>query len=128
MKDIYEINIDSPIFKTMLHALDTEIKRVVESVYENEFESGDITLKLSLSFPEDSKEFPKGDELGFGDSEKYYFRKPYFKHTVSTSLKKQYKDEGAYTEDREVKLIDDEYLLVPVTEPQMNLLDDGFLK
>lgn len=130
MKNILEININSPIFKSMLTDLDLEIKRVIEKLYKEEFEAGDISLKLSLSLPEESKVYPgKKDELDFGESEIYYFKKPYFEHKVSTSLKKQYKTDGVYTEDRELKLVDDKYVLVPVTDPQISLLDDNnFLK
>lgn len=127
MKNVLEIDVNSSIFAPMLSKLNDEIKRVVENIYENKFESGDITLKLSISFPEGVKKFPKEDEYGLGDTEFYYFRKPFFKHTVSTTLKQQYKKEGEYSEEREVKKIDDDYLLVPVEEPQISLFDEDFL-
>ncbi len=131
MENILEIDIKSPIFNEMLSDLDKEIKRVVEKVYEEEFETGEITLKLSLEIPEDFKEFPKKDELGFEENELYYYRKPHFKHKVSTSLKKQYKQQGVYSEDKEVQFVDGQYLLVPVKEPQISLFEnkeDDFLK
>lgn len=129
LERILEIDIDSPVFKTMLADLNKEIKRVIEKVHEGSFESGEISLKLSLSQIEDHKEYPKMDDLGFEESEIYCYKKPHFKHTVSTTLKKQYKEDGIYSEDRELKKIDDKYVLVPVQDPQMNLLDDDkFLK
>ena len=129
MENILEININSSIFESMLTDLDKEIKRVVEKIYNEEFESGEITLKLNLSQIEDHKEYPKKDELGFEESEIYWYKKPYFKHSVSTSLKKQYKQQGELIPDAEIKLIDEQYLLVPVREPQLSLLDEeDFLK
>ena len=43
-----EIDIESPIFNSMLHDLNLEIKRVIEKVYNEEFENGEISLKLKL--------------------------------------------------------------------------------
>ncbi|MEY8416698.1 hypothetical protein AAK964_10385 [Tissierella praeacuta] len=123
MENILKIDINSPIFNEMLTNLDKEIKRVIEKIYDEEFGSGEISLKLALSLPEDHKEYPKKDDLGFNESQVYYYRKPYFKHSISTSLKKQYKKQGEYIEDREVQLVDGQYLLIPVKEPQMSLLD-----
>jgi hypothetical protein len=123
VENILEIDINSPIFKSLLSDLNKEIKRVIEKIYDEEFEAGEISLKLALSLPEDCKEYPKVNELGFKESEFYYYRKPYFKHSVSTSLKKQYKQQGEYIADREVQLVDGQYILVPVKEPQLSLLD-----
>lgn len=114
MENILKINIDSPVFKQMLTDLDKEIKRVIEKIYDEEFESGEISLKLKLTQIEDHKEYPKQDELGFEESEIYWYKKPYFKHSVSTSLKKQYKQEGEFVPEAEIKLIDEDYVLVPV--------------
>lgn len=122
MKNVLEIDINSPIFAQALKTLDKEIKRVIEKLHDEEFASGEITLKLDLALIEDSKEFPKEDELGLSESEFYYYKRPQFKHSVSTTLKQQYKETGTYTDEREVKLIDDNYVLVPVEEPQLNFL------
>lgn len=130
MNHILEINISSLIFDPMLNDLDNEIRRVIEKIYDEEFESGEITLKLNLTQIDAYKEYPKQDEFGFEESEIYYYKKPQFKHSVSTSLKKQYKQQGELVPDAEIKLIDEQYLLVPVKDPQMSLLDreEDFLK
>lgn len=123
-KQILEIDIESPIFNTMLHDLNLEIKRAIEKVYDEEFEIGEISLKLKLSITDDYKEYPKENEFGELVSETYKYRKPYFEHQVSTTFKKQYKQEGLYTEEKEVKCIGGEYMVVPLKEPQISLFDE----
>lgn len=120
---ILEIDIESPIFNTMLHDLNLEIKRVIDKVFDEEFEIGEISLKLKLSINEDYKTYPKDDGYGGFTEETYKYRKPYFEHQVSTTLKKQYKQEGAYTEEKEVKFEDEQYYVVPIIEPQTSLFD-----
>ena len=120
---ILEIDIESPIFNTMLHDLNLEIKRVIDKVFDEEFEIGEISLKLKLSIVDEYKEYPKENEFGELINQTYKYRKPYFEHQVSTTLKKQYKQEGVYTEEKEVKFEDGQYYVVPIIEPQTSLFD-----
>lgn len=122
-KKILEIDIESPIFNSMLHDLNIEIKRVIDKVFDEEFEVGEISLKLKLSINEDYKTYPKDDGYGGLTEQTYMYRKPYFEHQVSTTLKKQYKQEGVYTEEKEVKFKDGQYYVVPILEPQTSLFD-----
>ncbi|NBI05786.1 hypothetical protein [Senegalia massiliensis] len=122
-KRILEIDIDSPVFKSMLQDLNKEILRVVEKVYEEEFETGEITLKLSLSFPKEFKVYPRKNEFGDLVDETYDYRKPYFEHKVTTNLKKQFKKDGLYTEPKEILFQDGKFIAVPIREPQMNIFD-----
>ena len=122
-KRILEIDIESPIFNSMLHDLNLEIKRVIEKVYDEEFETGEISLKLKLNIKNEYKEYPKENDFGELFNETYKYRKPYFEHQVSTTLKKQYKQEGVYTEEKEVKFEDGQYYVVPILEPQTSLFD-----
>lgn len=128
MYEYTEINVDSPLFKEALNLLDSEIKRIVEKIYNDEFKSGEVTLKLNISLVEDFKEFPVEDELGFKENKIVYFNKPVIEHSVSTSLKKQYKEKGSISLDSEIKKIDDQFILVPVEEPQLSMIADEFLK
>lgn len=131
MKKNIEIDISSSLFEPMLRDLNKEIKRLTEKIYKEEFEAGDITLKLSLNILEGRKEIPVEDEYGYQDSEIYWYKQPEFKHSVSTSLKKQFKQKGSVAPEAEIKLINDEYLLIPIEEPQLNFLEkeeDDFLK
>lgn len=129
MYDHTEINVDSPLFKEAINLLDSEIKRIVEKLYDEEFKSGEVTLKLKLSLVDDFKEFPVKDELGFKDNKIVYFNRPVIEHNVNTTLKKQYKEKGNISLDSQIKKIDEgEFVLVPIEEPQLDLLKDGFLK
>ncbi len=118
-----EIDIYSPIFKSMLQDLNLEIRRVIEKVFDKEFENGEISLKLKLNINNEHKEYPKENEFGEIINETYRYRKPYFEHAVSTTFKKNYKQDGVYTEEKEVKCIDDKYIVVPLAEPQVNMFD-----
>ncbi|MGF7059268.1 hypothetical protein [Brassicibacter mesophilus] len=122
-KKVLDINIESPIFKCMLYDLNKEIQRCIDKVYDQEFEAGEISLKLTLEIPDGYKEFPKVNEHGEMVSELYKYRKPKFEHKVTTTLKKQYKQEGVYAEEREVKFEDGQYIAVPVKDPQINIYD-----
>lgn len=122
-RKVLEIDIESPIFNAMLHDLNLEIKRAIEKVYDEEFEAGEISLKLKLNINDDYKEYPKENEFGELVNELYRYKKPYFEHTISTTFKKQYKQDGVYTEEKEVKCIDGEYVVVPLVEPQLNMFD-----
>lgn len=122
-KKILEIDIESPIFNSMLHDLNLEIKRVIEKVYDEEFETGEISMKLKLNIKDEYKEYPKENAFGELFNETYKYRRPYFEHQVSTTLKKQYKQEGVYTEEKEVKFEDGQYYVVPILEPQTSLFD-----
>lgn len=123
-KKVLEIDINSPIFNCMLHDLNLEIKRVIEKVYDEEFEIGEISLKLKLSINNDYKEYPKENRFGELINETYKYRKPYFEHQVSATLKKQYKQDGVYTEEKEVKFENGQYYVVPIIEPQTSLFDE----
>lgn len=118
-----KIDIDSPIFNSMLHDLNLEIRRVIEKVYDKEFENGEISLKLKLNINNEYKEYPKENEFGEIINEMYRYRKPYFEHAISTTFKKNYKQDGLYTEEKEVKCIDGEYIAVPLMEPQLNMFN-----
>ena len=124
-----EINVNSPLFKEALNILDNEIKRIIEKVYNDEFKSGEVTLKLNIGLVEDSKEFPVQDELGFNDNKVVYFNRPVIEHNVSSTLKKQYREKGSISLASEIKKTDEgSFVLVPVEDPQLNMITDGFLK
>jgi len=118
-----EIDIESPIFKNMLTDLNIEIKRVIQKVYDEEFENGEISLKLKLNIGSDYKEYPKENEFGEMINEMYRYKKPHFEHAISTTFKKQYKQDGLYSEEKEVKCIDGDYIVVPLMEPQLSIFD-----
>ncbi len=129
MYDHAEINIDSPLFREALNLLDSEIKRIIEKLYDGVFKEGEVTLKLKIGLQEDFKEFPVVDELGYQDSKIVYFNRPSIEHNVGTSLKKIYREKGSISPDSEIKKIGEgEFILSPVKEPQLDMFNDGFLE
>ncbi|NRU35906.1 hypothetical protein [Clostridium beijerinckii] len=63
-KRVLSIDIDSPVFNAMLTDLNEEIQRVIKSVYNGEFASGEISLKLDLKIRDAYKEIPATDDYG----------------------------------------------------------------
>lgn len=122
-KKVLEIDIQSPIFEGMLKDLNKEIVRVIDKVYKGEFEEGEVNLKLSLTIDEAYKRFAKENDYGETVYETYEYKKPNFEHNVTTTLKKQYKQKGSYTEEKEVVYEDGQYMVKPIEEPQMNLFE-----
>lgn len=122
-RKVLEIGMDSPVFNCLLKDLDKEIQRCIKKVYDEEFESGEISLKLSIEIPKAFKTIPKTNEYGELINETYKYRKPLFEHKVTTTLKKQFKQEGIYTEDRDVKYEDGKFFATPIKDPQI-CIDD----
>ena len=123
-KQILDIDIESPIFEAMLDGLNREILRVIGQVYDEEFEAGEISLKLNLEIIDGFKEFPKVNEDGEMINELYKFRRPRFEHKITTTLKKKYERKGVYTEEKDVQCKPDgHYAVVPIYEPQVRIED-----
>ncbi|NOH14845.1 hypothetical protein [Clostridium cochlearium] len=122
-KKVLKIDIESPVFNAMLNDTNKEIQRCIKKVYDEEFESGEITIKLNISIPETVKIIPKVNEFGELINETYEYRRPVFKHNITSTLKKQFKQEGIYTEEKDVKYEDGEFIVVPIKDPQMSIDD-----
>lgn len=122
-KKVLKIDIESPVFNAMLNDTNKEIQRCIKKVYDEEFESGEITIKLNISIPETFKTIPKVDEFGELINETYKYRRPVFKHNITSTLKKQFKQEGIYTEEKDVKYEDGEFIVVPIKDPQISIDD-----
>lgn len=120
-KRVLEIDIDSPVFNCLLKDLNSEIQRCVKKVYEEEFEVGEITIKLSIEIPEAYKTIPRVDEFGEIINDTYRYRQPRFEHKVTSTLKKQYRQEGIYQEERDVKFEDGKFVAVPIKDPQVRI-------
>lgn len=120
---VLDIDIESEVFKCMLHDLDMEVQRVIKQVYDERFESGEITLKLNIEIPNSYETVPKNDENGEMINETYKYRKPVFEHKVTTTLKKQYKNEGIFDEKRDIQFKDGKFIAVPIKRCQMHIDD-----
>lgn len=122
-RKVLEIDVESPIFEGMLNDVNKEIQRVIKKVYNEEFGSGEIALKLTIEIPNAIKIIPKVDEYGEMINETYQYRKPIFEHKITSTLKKQYKQEGCYTDERDVKLEGDKFVAIPVEDAQISIYD-----
>jgi len=124
-KKVLDIDIESPVFNAMLNDLDEEIQRVVKSVYEGKFASGEISLKLDLKIRDAYKEIPRDDGLGNIINEKYEYKKPNFEHKITSTLKKQYNSKGCYDENKEVVWdeIEEKFVVQPLMDPQLRFYE-----
>lgn len=125
-RDVLEMDLESPIFKKMREQLDSAIKDCIKVAYNNEFEGGDITLKLGIELPETYKIIPREDPATEEMiNEKYWFEKPRFKHKVTITLSKKQVLEGQYSEDREVEfdVNDDIFIAKKIDDKQINMFD-----
>jgi hypothetical protein len=122
-KKVFAISIESEIFKGMLKDIDCEIQRCINHVYDEKFEAGEITLKLSIELPEAYENFPAIDENGEATVQTFKYRKPVFEHKVTTTLKKQYKRDGGYSDKRDIQFKDGRFVAIPIKEAQINLSD-----
>lgn len=121
---VLEIDIDSPVFEGMLSNLNEAILRTVEKVFSKEFASGEITLKLGIGIVTGYKQIPKTDpDTGDIVLEEYKYRKPVFEHKVTNTLKKQFKSEGTFEEERAIKFENEKFIAVPLENPQMRFED-----
>ena len=121
---VLEIDVNSPVFNCLLQDLNKEIQRCIKKVYDEEFESGEISLKLSVEIPEAFKTIPRVNEFGEMINDTYKYRKPVFEHKITSTLKKQFKQEGIYTEERDVKFEDGKFVAIPIKDAQLNMLED----
>ncbi|GEM_PF-1351847 len=124
-RKILDIDVESPIFDEMRGALDKQIQKVIQLVYDGNFQSGEISLKLNLELPTHYKTIPEVDsETGEMVEREYKYKRPVFEHKLTTTLKKQFKDEGSYSNERDVQLIDGYFIAVPFKKNQISLFDN----
>lgn len=122
-KKVLEISIESEIFSGMLKDINSEIQRCILHVYDEKFEAGEITLKLTIEIPEAYENFTYIDEYGEEIIETFKYRKPAFGHKVTTTLKKQYKCDGSYSDKRDIQFKDGKFIAIPIKDPQMSIDD-----
>lgn len=123
-KKVLEIDIESPVFAAMISSSNQQIEKVIKLVYDEKFKSGEISLKLNIELPNAYKEFPRKDELtGEMVIDTFKYRKPVFEHKLTTTLKKQFKDDGGYTDERDVQFQDGKFVAVPIKKNQIHIDD-----
>ncbi|MBE6066135.1 MAG: hypothetical protein E7211_00325 [Clostridium lundense] len=122
-KQVLDIDINSPVFYGLLQDLNEEIQRCVRKIYDKEFEAGEISVKLNLEILNAYKTIPRTNDLGELINDTYKYRQPNFKHTVTSTLKKRYKQEGVFTGESEVVYDDDKFIVVPLKNEQISIED-----
>lgn len=123
-KKVLEIDVNQEMFAGMLRDFNNEIMRCIRDVYDEKFEAGEITVKLNIEIPVAYETFQRTDkETGELMDDTYKYRKPLFEHKITTTMKKQYKQEGGYTDKRDVKFEDGKWIAVPVKEAQRSIFD-----
>jgi hypothetical protein len=124
-RKVLEVNIDSPVFQPILDKFNEQIIEVIRQVYNEEFESGDVTLKLTLSVPKLTKRFPVDEGFNNPKYESYEYKALRFKHNVTTTLKKVDKDDGSYYGEKELEKDDEgNFIEKPIEDPQLNMFRD----
>lgn len=122
-KRVLDIDIKSPVFNCLLQDLNEEIQRCIKNVYEEKFEAGEISIKLTIEIPDDYKTVGRNDENGELVNDTFKYRRPKFEHKITTTLKKRYKQEGVFTGEREVIFEDGKFITVPLKNPQVTIED-----
>lgn len=120
-KQALEIDIDSPTFNCLRQDLNKEIQRCIRQIYDEKFEAGEISVKLTLEIPDAFKTIPGTDETGELVHELYKYRQPRFEHKITTTLKQRFKQEGVFTGEREVVFEDGRFIASPIKNPQISM-------
>jgi len=116
-----EVNINSYIFKNMISDLNNHIQSCLKEINDENFQSGDISLKLTIEAINSNDKIVKINEDGVV-SENYII--PIFNYKTSLQLKKKYDNSGNFA-NSELQLIekDGKYLISPVKDSQINIMD-----
>ena len=123
-KKVLAVNIDSPVFQPVIDSLNEQIIEVIKKVYNGEFESGDIALKIKLSTPTEYKQFPAENDIGEPTVEEYKYKALQFNHSITTTLKKVDKENGRYWGEKELKKDDfGNFIEAPIEDPQLSMFD-----
>jgi hypothetical protein len=124
-KKVLEVDVESPIFEKMFKQFNYSLIEVIKKVYDGDFESGDVTLKLTLEVPRRFKEFPVEGDIGEQPTVKMYEYKALdFNHSVSTTLKKVDKVSGSYYGEKELeKDTEGNFIEKPIEDPQITMFD-----
>lgn len=103
MKTKQIVNLESELFEPALRELDKHLKNILGEVEGNNFEEGQVTLKLLISAKDKSK--VTGDH-------QYDFKQPTIKYGVKSDLKHSYQSGETFNfEDYELRRENDEFII-----------------
>lgn len=122
-KKILDIDINSEALNALKADMNQAITNVIRQVYDEKFESGEVTVKLNIEILTAYEKYAGVNEIGEKTQEEYKYRKPVIEHKISTVLKKQYKAEGIFDEKRDIQYVGGRFVAVPIKEAQTSLFD-----
>jgi len=123
MKEL-AINIHSDIFADMRNDIDKHLKHCLDELSQENFEGGDISIKISLETIKATDELKKLDREGKFEGVEVEYKIPSIAYKTSLTLKQKHDTEGRYF-DRGMQLVemDGRYVALPVKGSQICLND-----
>lgn len=111
------------LFDDLILASDSHLNTVMGKVVRDQFESGDVTIKISLSYDIEEIQIPKADN----DFEIKKYKKPVIKYTVKSNLKQSFSNENSVlTEGLMIDVDDKDIKLKRVEDNQISMLGDSY--
>lgn len=111
------------LFDDLILASDSHLNTVMGKVVRDQFESGDVTIKISLSYDIEEIQIPKADN----DFEIKKYKKPVIKYTVKSNLKQSFSNESSVlTEGLMIDADDKNIKLKRVEDNQISMLGDSY--
>lgn len=111
------------LFDDLILASDSHLNTVMGKVVRDQFESGDVTIKISLSYDIEEIQIPKADN----DFEIKKYKKPVIKYTVKSNLKQSFSNENSVlTEGLMIDADDKDIKLKRVEDNQISMLGDSY--
>jgi hypothetical protein len=118
------ICLNSPIFENMRLAFDAQLANVMSELFEENFDGGEINLKLAIEIELDHEDIAESDGFEGHIKQDIFFKKPVFKHTIMANFKRNSKIQGVYDERRQLKInADGLFIAAPVNRSQMSIDD-----
>ena len=112
------VDINGEVFKTMRCDLQLVLHNVLYEIFNKNFESGDITLKLNVGTSLEFEDVPDG----MGGWTRAHYDIPKFSYKINYALQKKDNIDGAYIAKGQVLALENGYFeLVDVEKAQMEM-------
>lgn len=116
MKEKQIINLQSELFEPVLRDLDKHLKNILVEVESNNFEEGQVILKLVISAEE--KAIIAGEY-------KYDFKQPKIKYSIKSDMKHTYSGGETFNfEDYELRKENGEFIIEKVDDGQLHMISE----
>lgn len=111
------------LFDELILASDSHLNTVMGKVARDQFESGEVTIKISLSYAIEEIQVPKADN----DFEIKRYKKPIIKYTVKSNLRQSFSNESSVLTEGYMIDADDKHVkLKRVDDNQISMLGDSY--